>query len=339
MTSLTNTYKCSREEIINTLDSLIFESGKEYEKQKLAVSVQAADSALRNYKSFNLSSDESLDDNSDLSRLLQELEKNKKMVNNLEFFMDRFTHMSEQVTNLEKERKNILRAVNEAHRNESGNFENGMRGDLLREISKMMNLGKDVHNLKDRLNRANESFGSNSDLKESYQLLSKTLSPKTGLIGKHLSVFTAEFLARLNQLLEEMLDSDLEVRCENTNSLEPRMTLYVNGGKAGDISVASTGQKDAINTAAIITMMEYSKLTDAPLLLDEVGSSFDDTNREKLVTFIRELVDNGAVPHVYLVSHIASMYIGLANVDFIVLDSTNLSTLPKSYNGTVTLEI
>jgi ABC-type hemin transport system ATPase subunit len=66
------------------------------------------------------------------------------------------------------------------------------------------------------------------------------------------------------------------------------------------------------------------KLTDYPLYLDELGSSFDETHQYKLVPLIKELADDPRFSQVLIISHALVNQTAFPSSQTIILDNRNL---------------
>ena len=98
-----------------------------------------------------------------------------------------------------------------------------------------------------------------------------------------------------------------------------------------DVSKGSTGIIDVINTAFVITAMKYLNLLDAPLYLDEFGSSFSVEHREQATAVIKILLEQKAFTQLFVISHYHEGYSALSNADICVLSNLNV-TVPNSNN-------
>ena len=67
------------------------------------------------------------------------------------------------------------------------------------------------------------------------------------------------------------------------------------------------------------------------MLLDETGRTFDAVHRNRLMGYIKLLVETGQASQLFLVNHFASFSGGFTNAEFCVLDDQNVS-LPSTYN-------
>lgn len=167
------------------------------------------------------------------------------------------------------------------------------------------------------------------------EILLKALSPKVGIIADQMSIFLGEFFSIVNTTLSRVFDYDIQidVAADGSSTLDYKFPLKVEGGDSGEVSTASDGQKDVIDFAFNLALMEVKGLSDYPLYLDEVGRTFDEAHRENFVRYISGLLETDQVSQIFMISHFTSMHGGLSNYESTVLHSDNLTTLPKDYNS------
>mgnify|MGYP001051670721 CR=1 FL=1 len=166
------------------------------------------------------------------------------------------------------------------------------------------------------------------------KVLVDTLSPKYGLIASQMSLFLANFFARLNSILNDIFEMEIEISAagEPGQSLEYKFQMAVNGVLTGTVNNASFGQKDLIDFAFTLTVMSALGLTDYPLYLDEMGVTFDDTHRLNWMNYIKALLDGGTCTQIFMISHYSAMHGGVSNYETAVLHKDNLLTVPSNAN-------
>ncbi|MNV91375.1 hypothetical protein D3C71_1858630 [compost metagenome] len=103
-----------------------------------------------------------------------------------------------------------------------------------------------------------------------------------------------------------------------------------------DVSKTSRGQKEMINFAFVLLVMFYLRLTDYPLYLDELGSTFDETHKINVMNFIKDLVESKGFSQVFMISHYASSHGAFTQAEVLVMDSSNIS-VPVKHNQHVTM--
>lgn len=169
-------------------------------------------------------------------------------------------------------------------------------------------------------------------------LLIKQLSPTEGLIAQGLLGFIKNFIDQLNDIISKIWSYRLEIMsCEiedgETIDLDYKfpMMVHTSDKPVPDISKGSTGIEEIINLAYRLTAMQYLKMQNYPLYLDEAGRAFDVAHRAELGKMIRTIVEQSSFSQIYLISHYFELYGGLSNVETCVLSEMNIST-PPVYN-------
>ena len=116
---------------------------------------------------------------------------------------------------------------------------------------------------------------------------------------------------------------------ENGVDLDYKFSLQVNNNDPiPDIKMASSAMSEIINLAFTIVAMKYLGLSDAPLLLDELGHSMDSTHRSSIFNVITNLIAQSEFSQIFIVSHFENCYGSITNADITVLCSKNI-VLPK----------
>jgi DNA repair exonuclease SbcCD ATPase subunit len=169
----------------------------------------------------------------------------------------------------------------------------------------------------------------------------KTLSPTDGLIAAGLTGFIQAFVQQMNSVIEKVWTYPMLIgACQldpDSTELDYKFPVFINDeSPRPDVSKTSKGQKEMIDLAFLITAMCYMGKNDFPLVLDEIGSSFDTEHRVRLITLLRSLIENKSFDMVYLVSHDYHQYSALA-AQVCVLNPDNI-IVPTKYNEHVKLK-
>lgn len=173
-----------------------------------------------------------------------------------------------------------------------------------------------------------------------WKILSDTLSPKSGLIASQLSGHIAMIVEQMNQIISQLWDYDLEVipcgmESEELDYVFPVMIKDISK-PLPDVKFGSTGQRDVVNFAFTIMVMIQQELNEYPLYLDEIGASFDDAHRRRLMEYIIFLIENRKVSQAFMVNHYSDMYNSIGNYETLVLDPTNI-VVPDNANSNVVI--
>lgn len=170
-----------------------------------------------------------------------------------------------------------------------------------------------------------------------YEELLTALSPNKGLIADIVSSVLVKFTDDVNKTVSRIWDYPLTLKpYENQSNLNYKFPLATDSNEVFDVSLGSKGQQDVINLAVTLNAMRYLSLTDYPLFLDEVGSSFDFTHRQNYIRMIRDLATTGDCSQIFCVNHFTSDYGGITNADVVVLSPDNI-IVPDTHNLTVTM--
>jgi DNA repair exonuclease SbcCD ATPase subunit len=139
------------------------------------------------------------------------------------------------------------------------------------------------------------------------------------------------------QIIPTGYDTDTR---EQTAELDYKFKLMVDreDNLVKDISLASEGQKEVIDLAFKKVSLHYLGLSDTPHIYDEAGKTFDDEHRDSFVISLKDMVDNGNCPQIWMVSHYATNYSSFSNAEMCVIDDRNV-VLPsgRTYNQHVQL--
>lgn len=202
----------------------------------------------------------------------------------------------------------------------------------LAEGTRKLNISEQRENsirvLENEVNSAREVA---SDL----NLLIKALSPNGGLLGKYLMGFMHGVVSYVNAYIGEVWTYPMEVMPSKLekDELDYNFPLNVSNGAviADDISLGSDSQLEMVNFSFCQAIRKFLGFDDYPLFLDEFGRTFDEQHRANLIPFISRLLENGAISHIFYISHFVSTHGAFNNAEYLVLDPTNI-TVPVQYN-------
>jgi hypothetical protein len=155
------------------------------------------------------------------------------------------------------------------------------------------------------------------------------LCPNKGKIGKMISEFISVVCANVNSVLQAVWDTPLYVLpCSKENGdLTYKFPVMKTSPKpAPDIADCSAGEADAIDWAFRIVLMNYLPES-LPLIMDEVGISFDEIKRARFFNYVLNLTEKDNARQMFMVSHYASVTGGFVKPNIIALRYEGL-TLP-----------
>lgn len=169
---------------------------------------------------------------------------------------------------------------------------------------------------------------------EAYKFLVQELSPTEGLIAEQLQGFIEAFTGHINSIISRVWTYDLELLPCGSGSGELDYVFPLN--VRNDFTVVnsakwSAGQTDIVNFAFVMVLVFYLKLQHLPLLLDELGASFDPEHRHTVMNFVKSLLETGGFDQVFMVSHYASSHGAFNNAEVLVMDAQNI-VVPDVYN-------
>lgn len=172
---------------------------------------------------------------------------------------------------------------------------------------------------------------------KSYTVLLNAISPNKGIIADQMIAFLNSYIEQINGVVNEVWEHELEIqkfRFTDEKSLDYKFPLLKEGSPIPDIKECSGGQQEIINLAFILIMREYLKLQNYPMYLDETGRELDELHRNKLMKFIKQLIDSQKCNQIFMINHYVNWYGGLSNYETVVLDKRNI-VIPSNYNQTV----
>lgn len=270
-----------------------------------------------------------------VEKTLLAIERNKDKLEDIKRYKKDFESIAENVNTL----------VNYVKRLKDLEYEI-LDTKIQREINTRLETAQlNLANNKRKQTEAETLNGIVNDLKESIgelkndiialMAMEKALSPSDGIIAESMTDFINVFVSQLNDLLAKVWEYDMKILpcSKSEGELDYRFPLEVLGQEEPvfDIAKGSTGQREIINFVFTLAVMVYMDLKDFPLFLDEMGASFDETHKSKLVLFIRWLIDSYQCTQVWMISHFAADHGGLINAETCVMDSSNVA-LPEKFN-------
>lgn len=168
---------------------------------------------------------------------------------------------------------------------------------------------------------------------ELYKVLLEELSPSTGLIADTLIGFVNAFTSQMNGVLEKIWTTPIHILpCDvSDGELDYQFPVRTIGTDViADVSQGSTGEREIVDFAFRLIAMLYLRIEHYPLLLDEVGASFHELNRNTLFNYIKLLVECRRVSQVFVVSHFAQTHGSLTHADINIIDPTGIMVTPTA---------
>lgn len=159
----------------------------------------------------------------------------------------------------------------------------------------------------------------------------EALSPKTGLIAEGMTYSINSFIQRVNDFISRVWSYPLHIDLikpegDDALDLDYRFTVNVNNtGSSPDIAKTSSGMREIIHLACVITYMRSIGFDYHPVFLDEFAVKMDDVHRKAAYNIIEYLIDEAGVSQVFLISHYENGYSSLSASDITVLCDANVS--------------
>jgi len=165
------------------------------------------------------------------------------------------------------------------------------------------------------------------------EVLQDGLCPNKGIIGKLMSDFINTLCGNVNAVIKQIWNTTLYVKpCSKENG-DLNYKFPVVTGEADptpDILDCSAGETDVIDWAFRFVFGDYVGFT-PPLIMDEVGVSFDEIKRGRFFNFIQEYTQGKNPRQLFMVSHYFGQYGILKNPNIIAFKYEGL-TMPGEPN-------
>lgn len=171
--------------------------------------------------------------------------------------------------------------------------------------------------------------------------LLKEINPTDGLIARQSKMFIEQFVEQLNSVISAVWTYDMKVLpCPiESDKLTYKFPLYFPATDAStqDVSKSSAAQKGIVDFAFKLVVMAYLGLEDYPLYLDELAPSLDEKHRINIIEYVKNFVESKQCSQMFMVSHYMESFGVFQNTHNIVMDKTNLLSLPDRYNTDVVI--
>lgn len=204
-----------------------------------------------------------------------------------------------------------------------------VRGKVMTRLGVLHQTTQRYRDLQARYENTREELIDVESKYNAYKLLAKALSPTHGIVAEITKDFIRHFCSMINEHIEMVwtYPMELDAVLEEGATLNVKLPIIVNNepNPDGDVADGSTGQVSMIDWVFKLVVMELSGLHDYPLLADEFGKDFDDEHRERLVSYIQALMEQGRFSQLFMVSHYASVYGSFNQAEFVVLDDRNIT--------------
>ena len=170
------------------------------------------------------------------------------------------------------------------------------------------------------------------------KILSKELSPDTGLIGVSLKSFMESLVGNMNIYLQKIWTHGFELLAPKVvrGRMKYVFPVSVAGNEVPTIKDCSTGERNMINISFKLVLMQLLKLDSFPLILDEFGNGLDPEHKRIAYKFIAEELSLYGFSTLFLTSHFSELYTVFSDnvTDYVVLrrENTDLTNITPSDN-------
>lgn len=195
-------------------------------------------------------------------------------------------------------------------------------GNKLREIETTI---KDQESISIRLEDTLKTITEIEKQKTDLSFIEYGISPYTGFPHKQMVDYINVLISNANYVLSEVWSYPLQLLPISTDDpLDCVFKIQVDDLIVPDISKLSKGQKAMVDLAWMFAFLVNNKLTEYPLYLDEVDDGLDPYHKQKLLEWLKSLVDHDYTKQLWMVHHEACLYEGFANSEVVCLMDGNI---------------
>lgn len=173
--------------------------------------------------------------------------------------------------------------------------------------------------LTDELNSYNKKY-------DDMELIKNSLSSKEGIPLLYIQIYLKNIQEVTNELLNIVYDDSLYIDDFNITADEFKIPYITKNTIIKDIAYASQGEKSFISLALSFALIYQSISKYNIMLLDEIDSTLDTSNREKFLHILEKQLDMIGAEQIFLISH--NNMFNMYPVD--VIDTKNI--INKEYN-------
>lgn len=237
----------------------------------------------------------------------EELSKLRSMVDDQKSKLTQLQTLKESIEKrdtIESDYKKLLESHETVNRLYSEKLE---RGETLeRAMYDFNKLKKEYsdndYKLKSYISMSEELNGYNQTYDE-MELVKGSLSSKEGIPLLYIQIYLKNIQETTNELLELAYGDDLFVNDFNITAEEFKIPFNTKGTEISDVVYASQGEKSFISLALSFALIYQSISRYNIMLLDEIDSTLDTTNREKFLQILEKQMDMIDGEQIFLISH------------------------------------
>lgn len=158
---------------------------------------------------------------------------------------------------------------------------------------------------------------------DDWELARTSLSGKEGMPLIHIDVYLKKTRKIVNELLDIVYGGGLRIDKFDITADTFRIPYLKNDRMISDVKLASQGESSFITIALSFALSMQSISRYNIMLLDEIDSTLDETNREKFITILEKMMDMVNTEQIFLISH-NNMF------DMYPVDYLDMSQIKKS---------
>ena len=216
--------------------------------------------------------------------------------------------------------------------------------EYLKKQKEKENLSLDLKNTQERLSEILSILKKQDSVQDRYQTevlgqithheeylknLNIVKDALTVLPQKRMIQFLNSLIRKVNQFISRVFT--YEFILTPIHELSFKFPYKANGHQAKDISTCSTAQKEMTNLAFTLVCRAVLQLESYPLLLDEVGKTFDITHQRRLLDLLIGILEEHRASQLFVVNHHSLIHSGLSEADILLLHDQNILK-PEKYN-------
>lgn len=167
------------------------------------------------------------------------------------------------------------------------------------------------------------------DREKCVDIILDALSPTNGVIADQLTMGIDSMVEHINRFIEPIWTYDMKVMSCGVDGegLDYKFPIHIKGfdkQPVPDVLNGSGAQRDVIDFAFVLVYRTHHGINNYPLHLDELGSTFDPEHRQKVVEFLKQLVDSQHASQIFYISHNKEAHTTLTHADICVVDDENI---------------
>jgi len=171
-----------------------------------------------------------------------------------------------------------------------------------------------------------------------YSAIEKALSPTIGIPYRYMVQFVNDLIDDANVFLAEVFSYPFEfIPITDRDTFDYKFRMRVGDVVIPDIARGSEAQKEMADLALTLALIIQLRQTNYALYLDECDKAFDAYHKQRLLQFLKSIVDDQLISQLFLINHSSVIYSGLQNANTLVLNQNNI-ILPEVFNTHVLLQ-